>query len=731
MRKLICTLAALILLLMPAASVGTVPSFTAARPQDPVFKALEISREEARQVVRMKKERQAQGLEKLWQKIQKEEPETRKVEGWDEGEKRKYLLVCAKVPEQAEKIKIPVSDLIPFLSLWSEDLRYKVLYQPEDWNYEVNGFSSVTLTYEGKKPLPEEASLYLLLRLRRSEKPSKDEDTPVLELLTRQKADKEVQELLKQQKEKQEEPQEVPRRKRVPKLKDPADPMESQVRIPYEGGQKLTDALIYDQDLIRILKVFTVADNGSIYTTDNIIEYSGAFRDDLYVRANNDRAYPALTLFFEQGFHRFDPEKTFIRYDFGQYDMVLRIVAAYTEREDGMWFSFSRKRPSVESHPLFYDSQQQNAYEHNYNGVPIARSIAVHVDIYKHGTNERIDLPNLYQFIGDVDSAQSYKNLNEPFVADGAGRNLWMASPAEQMDLDDYPHGQANYFDAGNQSIYSSYTVGPTGLIRTMNNPNKSSVWQRVHRLSSEGTDMAFGFMGSATSYVEFGSTINTVYYVADEGGTVTSPSETVWTQGSPVEGSVPVPDEDHYFSHWTTNQKVYLRDGSEIEAGGRITMQQIFQVIVYEDYTFTAHFEPYASVTITKQIKSREICFDHGDPIFLVELTGTDKYGEAVGRTASLHFTEDYVKDHTDRNGNVSLSVTFDRLLPGEYTASEIQGIRYRLAGITDIRKGERQEDKVLFRLSPGDEGACRFINRKADWGGLSDTAEAVNHVE
>ena len=561
MKKLLCLLLAVVLMMTTTRSSIFLYGEDTPETQLSVYT---VTRKEARSVIKASEEDRPEALEELLKSLREEEedPEkeadARKTFSWEEDETRKYLLFVLETEADSEEIRIPLLQLLPLRKLYAGDLQYKVLYRPDRWTYEADGLQGIRLRRERDEeegsPPPEGSpeKLFVLLRLTRGEEAAMKGDTPVTDLLKRQEMEEEQIEKLIEEEETVDVQEPLPKaraRTRAVKAPEEAKAAPSDLAIDYTGGQKLTDAMIYDEDLISQLQVFRWKTIGSVYTTNNVIEYQGDFRTDLYIRGASNRAYPGLTLEFEQGYHTYDPEKTFIRYDFGDYDMVLRIQAVYTDRPEGMYLAFSRYRPSVESQLLYYDNAQGRAYEGNFRSTPYFRAVLLHVDIYEHGTDRRITLPNLYQFIGDVDSGQSYKNLNEPFVASGTGRNIWMGNPAELMDLDDYAYGQMNYFDAAAHTVYSSYATGPTGLVQTMNNPNLSNLWQRVRKLSSEGTDMVFGFMGMATSYVEFGSTINTVYYAAEEGGRVTNPLETVWTEDSPSQGSEPRPYEGYYFS--------------------------------------------------------------------------------------------------------------------------------------------------------------------------------------
>lgn len=87
-------------------------------------------------------------------------------------------------------------------------------------------------------------------------------------------------------------------------------------------------------------------------------------------------------------------------------------------------------------------------------------------------------------------------------------------------------------------------------------------------------------------------------------------------------------------------------------------------------------------SVTVTKRIRTKDIQFMHGDPVFIFELKNKD------------HILHKTVRFH---QGNISLSeftelqVTFENLPKGEYTLREEEAIRYQLESMEVSGAGEK----------------------------------------
>lgn len=128
-------------------------------------------------------------------------------------------------------------------------------------------------------------------------------------------------------------------------------------------------------------------------------------------------------------------------------------------------------------------------------------------------------------------------------------------------------------------------------------------------------------------------------------------------------------------------------------------------------------------NLTLTKRIPVNElngqIWFEHGNPTFIFKVVNTaagNDYNHTYYKT--VEFTKDYVKDHTitiDGSKYVEMSVTFDNLKAGTYTASEqITGQRYELKSIFNVSNGTVSGNKCNFTLKPGQTGNATFFNVK-----------------
>lgn len=110
-------------------------------------------------------------------------------------------------------------------------------------------------------------------------------------------------------------------------------------------------------------------------------------------------------------------------------------------------------------------------------------------------------------------------------------------------------------------------------------------------------------------------------------------------------------------------------------------------QIVVKEgtDNEVTMYDPEYTDLTVEKKILAAEITFDHGNPTFIINVKGKDVQGNEHTYTEYYEFTEDYVKEHTDQNGYVSISYTWTNIPVGEaYEITEIVTNRYYLADVT-----------------------------------------------
>lgn len=139
--------------------------------------------------------------------------------------------------------------------------------------------------------------------------------------------------------------------------------------------------------------------------------------------------------------------------------------------------------------------------------------------------------------------------------------------------------------------------------------------------------------------------------------------------------------------------------------------------------------------IIATKKIKADDINFDNGTPSFFFRLEGITTAGNKKIYNRSVTFSEEFVNKHTDSNGYVSLSVTFDNLPTGKYVLSEEIVSRFTLDKIEEssLVHGtiNQKGDTVVFDLSSADMyGAATFVNKNFEPADYSDSVMLSNVV-
>ena len=160
---------------------------------------------------------------------------------------------------------------------------------------------------------------------------------------------------------------------------------------------------------------------------------------------------------------------------------------------------------------------------------------------------------------------------------------------------------------------------------------------------------------------------------------------------------------------------------------------------------TITMKDMRYADLTIVKKIKASDITWAHGNPTFIFTVKGKDINGKDRTFQNYVEFTENYVNSHTDRQGYVELSVTWNKIPVGEdYTVTEQDVLRYHLVNVTgteNVKISKLQEpakgvapDKIFSvhaNLKAKPTGtSITFENQKDDWGTTTHDTSVKNII-
>lgn len=160
---------------------------------------------------------------------------------------------------------------------------------------------------------------------------------------------------------------------------------------------------------------------------------------------------------------------------------------------------------------------------------------------------------------------------------------------------------------------------------------------------------------------------------------------------------------------------------------------------------TITMKDMRYADLTIVKKIKASDITWAHGNPTFIFIVKGKDINGKDRTFQNYVEFTENYVNSHTDGQGYVELSVTWNKIPVGEdYTVTEQDVLRYHLVNVTgteNVKISKLQEpakgvapDKIFSvhaNLKAKPTGtSITFENQKDDWGTTTHDTSVKNII-
>ena len=140
-----------------------------------------------------------------------------------------------------------------------------------------------------------------------------------------------------------------------------------------------------------------------------------------------------------------------------------------------------------------------------------------------------------------------------------------------------------------------------------------------------------------------------------------------------------------------------------------------------------------YSTITVTKQIDTADIVWEHGNPTFTFKVDGKD----VLGNAHTYYKTVEFTKSNAGNGTKASLSAKFT-VLAGTYTVSEEKTARYKFGSITDVVNGTISGQTAVLDVSgkkdgtvtEGADGAATFYNVKATDEDLTHTAFVDNTI-
>ena len=211
--------------------------------------------------------------------------------------------------------------------------------------------------------------------------------------------------------------------------------------------------------------------------------------------------------------------------------------------------------------------------------------VEVEAKLYKNGSIFTSD--GTYFGIYDIDAGQSYKILNSDNLlkanSSTVNGNMYVRDKStlqKDIDLKNRFHVNGNYIYSDESDSSGTLDIEIPG----------SNVYVPVTRdAQQKGLKVVFGFTQAAGSRVEYYVKQYEVKYNSDENGEITGTKQEDVAAGNNPTGSKSTPDDNYEFDHWVTDQDVVLKDGTVIKKGESITAEQIKNVVVNSNLSFTA----------------------------------------------------------------------------------------------------------------------------------------------
>lgn len=354
--------------------------------------------------------------------------------------------------------------------------------------------------------------------------------------------------------------------------------------IDYTGGSELQNNVIIDSNIENNLKPV-------IYVGGATTHYGAEWKDGYFKLG--DGCYPVKYLYINS------KDKTYNNLGyisvnrtedgFQQYSVKVDINKISLEKDSPASFAVGVRESSNSIFggiTVYSDSSCNQVKDNTDTALRGSNNIYVETSMKILKNNQPITFgdDNLYFSVTDIDAGQSFKILNSGNMFSSS--NMYAMNAA---DLQGQGSEWKNMFDAN--YIYSQY--GPNAG-ESLDTPDISNVYIKLNKnTQDEGLRMVFGYGLLAASGVRYYAKVYNVYYQSDEngiiGGTPGITKESVVSGDTPT-GSSQIPNENYVFTYWTADKIVELKDGTTIPVGGHLTDDQVKEVTVESDITFTAH---------------------------------------------------------------------------------------------------------------------------------------------
>ena len=244
-----------------------------------------------------------------------------------------------------------------------------------------------------------------------------------------------------------------------------------------------------------------------------------------------------------------------------------------------------------------YNDANCNTLNESIAGVPVDGThlfANLHITMHRRNSATPFTSNGLYLGLYDIDAAQSYKILNSDSALSQS--NMYAKSVA---DLQESGNSLKNWFVPagvnGGPYIFSEYNPNASGdNPSVVKSTNAANVFVKLgEQTQANGLDIVFGFADNAASGISFYAKQYKVDYKSDENGVIDTTNgittEEVISGENPT-GSIQIPNQGYVFTKWIADTNVTLKDGTTITKGDPITSEEIKQVVVNSNITFTAY---------------------------------------------------------------------------------------------------------------------------------------------
>ena len=256
------------------------------------------------------------------------------------------------------------------------------------------------------------------------------------------------------------------------------------------------------------------------------------------------------------------------------------------------------------NHDLYSDATCENLAEDVAPaGFDDGKGYFVELDVKIYNKNDfskTISTDQLYLEVRDIDEGESMQIRNKVNGVSVLSKdNMFSKNIANLQPTPDNIERDGNLdlrnkyvtvAENGNYNyIYSEYT--DAGESFNFDPKLGGNVYIHLDEdVQEEGMNMVLGFVkGSVSTSMYFYVKEYTVKYVSDDGGEITGITDENVLSGNNPSGSIQKPLENYEFVYWVADSDVILDDGTVIEKGKEMTIEQIKKVKVNKDIVFKA----------------------------------------------------------------------------------------------------------------------------------------------